>query len=223
MFDDNSGIWEDYKISTVEDQQKFCVPLNRETEKIYYNQRIIIDNKVLTEPRTWTVSKINRVSPNGICRITLAQSSFDQHKDFIEKDENGRIIGMWADYYSSSIEPEQYDEDIPVITNVYSEIKFSGTKPVIKVGGSYRKYTVSFYKNDEQDDSIGVGNTWEFYIDDTLIDLNSDSCPIDVKIDSDYIIRVKFIGSEKYLGKILKMINKCGKIQSELQVEITNM
>ncbi len=46
-----SGIWTDHITTTTEDQYKFAVPLNRDTEKLYYNQRIIIDNKVLSEPR----------------------------------------------------------------------------------------------------------------------------------------------------------------------------
>lgn len=65
----------------------------RETETLFYNIRMIIDAKVESEPRAWLISKINRISPNGICRVTLTQDIFDQHKDFIEKDGNGNIVG----------------------------------------------------------------------------------------------------------------------------------
>jgi len=45
--------------------------MTRDTETLFYNHRMIIDAKVETEPRAWLISKINRISPNGICRITL--------------------------------------------------------------------------------------------------------------------------------------------------------
>jgi len=73
----NSGLWTDYKITTVEDQQKFAVPMTRETETLFYNHRMIVDTKVESEPRVWLISKINRISPNGICRVTLYQDKFD--------------------------------------------------------------------------------------------------------------------------------------------------
>ena len=91
-----------YKIQSVEDQQKLAVPMTRDTETLFYNVRMLVDTKV-DNPRAWLISKVNRISPNGICRITLAQDIFDQHTDYIEKDKNGDIIGMWANYYKSNI------------------------------------------------------------------------------------------------------------------------
>ena len=43
----------DFKIQSPEDQQKFIVPLNRDSETLFYSQRMIIDNNVLTEPRVF--------------------------------------------------------------------------------------------------------------------------------------------------------------------------
>jgi hypothetical protein len=51
--------------------------MTRETETLFYNIRMIIDAKVETEPRAWLISKVNRISPNGICRVTLTQDNFD--------------------------------------------------------------------------------------------------------------------------------------------------
>ena len=45
--------------------------MNKDTETLFYNHRMIIDTKVDSEPRAWLISKVNRISPNGICRVTL--------------------------------------------------------------------------------------------------------------------------------------------------------
>ena len=149
----NSGIWTDHITTTVEDQYKFAVPLNRDTEKLYYNQRIIIDNKVLTEPRAWQITKINRIAPNGINRLTVAQTHFDENIDYIEFDDNGNIIGMWADYYTSPIEPS--DDPHPDIPN--SAIEYLGGTPNLKVGGGYKKYSIIF-----NDGKFRTGS-WKFF------------------------------------------------------------
>ena len=149
-----SGIWTDSTTTIPEDQQKFAVPLNRDTEKLYYNQRIIIDNKVLTEPRCWQVSKINRISPNGIVRITLAQNQFDQEKDYIEYDDDGNIIGRWADYFTSPIEPSDY----PKPDTSEGIIEYLGGTPNMKVGGGYKKYSIIF-----KDGKFRIGS-WKYFI-----------------------------------------------------------
>ena len=149
----NSGIWSDNVTTITEDQYKFAVPLNRDTEKLYYNQRIIIDNKVLTEPRTWQITKINRIAPNGVNRLTVAQNHFDENRDKVEFDDYGNVIGMWADYYSSSTEPtdpEIHDTEIATIT-------YLGNTPNIKVGGGYKKYSIEF------DDGIFKPGAWSYY------------------------------------------------------------
>ena len=81
--------------------------MTRDTETLFYNHRLIIDTFVESEPRAWLISKVNRISPNGICRVTLTQDTYNQHTDYIEHDENGNIIGMWANWFSSVIEPEE--------------------------------------------------------------------------------------------------------------------
>lgn len=176
-----------YKVTTVEDQDKFILPLNRITEQIYYGQRLIIDAKVLTEPRAWHITKVNRVSTNGLILFTIAQDLFNPHTDFVEKDENDVVIGMWADYYKDGVKPKE--EDIPVQSNVYSEITYSGNKrPELKVGGSYKTFTVKFY-NDEGEIDSRHGN-WEYKINgndaSNLLDIvNVDDFSVKIKIKQD--------------------------------------
>ena len=209
----NSGLWTDYKITTVEDQQKFAVPMNRDTETLFYNHRMIIDTKVDSEPRAWLISKINRISPNGICRVTLTQDTFDQHKDYIERDSFGNIVGQWADYYSSAIQPLEvdYDDDLSLVQTVV--ITCSG-KSQIKVGGSSKTLTVSFY--DADGESIGYqSGSWDFTIDDT-----DASNLLTITSVSDDKVKVKFNGGDEYINKILKVGFTSGSAKAYLDVEI---
>lgn len=185
-----------YKITTIEDQGKFLVPLNRETEKIYYGLRLLIDAKVLTEPRSFEVSKINRITPNGLVRVTLAQKLFDQHNDYIEKDEDGRVIGMWADYYKSDI-PVEDPKETPEPQKIYCKITHTGTKPEVKIGGNFKTFTVKFY--DDVGETYVRHGFWKYEID------GKDAQNlIETKIISDDKMKLKFHADEdSYIGKDL--------------------
>lgn len=184
----NSGVWLDYRVESVEDQQKFICPLNRETENIFYNQRMIIDANVFSEPRAWRVSKINRVAPKGTIMTTLAQDKFDQHNDYIEKDLNGNVIGMWADYYLSPTTPQDKPESDKTCV-----ITYSGTKPELKVNGSYKTFTIEF------SDGIIEQGSWDYLIDGLPVPNDT----LDIVVVSNEKQKIKFIGSSKYIGKIL--------------------
>ena len=212
----NSGLWTDYKIQTVEDQQKFAVPMTRDTETLFYNHRMIIDAKVESEPRAWLISKINRISPNGIVRVTLTQDTFDQHKDYIEHDIDGNIIGMWADYYSSAITPEevQYDEPpTPSVSTTTCSVTCSG-KPQLKIGGSAKTLTVTFYNKDGEAIAYQSG-IWSY-----TIDNNDASSLLTITPVEDGKIKVKFSGGDDYINKILTVTFTSIDISSSINIEI---
>ena len=193
----------------MEDQQKFVVPLNRDTEHLWYNQRLILDSGVVTEPRAWEISKINRLSPNGLCRVTLAQDKFSEHTDFIELDDKGNVIGMWADFF------KQIPQDPPSTPPLESEITYSGLKPEIKINGGYKKLTLTNYKD---------GN-WSFAIGETdasdLVSTLSYGESSDVEVDQ---IKVKFLGGNEYLGEVLTVkYTVQGATRATLRLEITSL
>ena len=205
----NAGDWQDHLIRIVEDQQKAILSLNRETEKIYYNQRMLIDNKVETEPRTWRVSKVNRIFSNGTVALTFAQDQFDGTKDYVEHDEDGNIVGMWADYYvNGQVEPQYPSEPD---TDVYCKIITPGKHPEIKINGNYSKFTVNFYRQGEEIKyKQGV---WSFAIKEresgTVIKLNDPTVLLQIKHYGEAKdvkenqIKVKYIGDMEYYGWIL--------------------
>ena len=224
----NSGIWTDHISTTVEDQYKFAVPLNRDTEKLYYNQRIIIDNKVLTEPRTWQITKINRVAPNGIARLTVAQNHFDQNIDYVEFDDNGNIVGMWADYYTSPIEPTDNPDPSPKI----GEIIYWGGTPNMKVGGGFKKYAIEF------SDGVFKTGSWKYFTKkteedswipfDDMMEITNELSPNEIKLhfglDKDKTSTKTTKDYYDYINSILKIeyITTDG-IETSLEATITSL
>ena len=215
----NSGLWLDFKIQSVEDQQKFAVPMTRETETLFYNIRTIVDTAVETEPRAWLVSKINRISPNGIARITLTQDRFDQHKDYIEKDEDGNIIGMWADWYQSDVEPAPAIIDEPDIPTITSKITCSG-KQQIRIGGSAKTFTVTYYDeegNQLDDTSVASSGRWGLWLDENRV---PNSLVEFIETEDNSKLKFKFVGDDSYIGKILTIKNISDVATAELQIEL---
>ena len=149
----NSGLWTDLRFTTQENQDKVLLPLNSITDKIWYtddqskNMRVLVS--AFTEhPIAWKISKVENSQPLGIQRITLYQTFFEQNHDYIEKDSDGYIIGMWADYFSDGTTP--IDPSTPtLLPSVYSKI--SASTDSLKVGGSYKTLTLNIFKDSNDD------------------------------------------------------------------------
>lgn len=225
----NSGIWIKYNIEKVEDQSVFILPLTRKTECLYYNMRMIIDNKVLTEPRTWKITKVNRLDANGLTKITLAQDRFDSHKDYIELDDNGNVIGMWADYFTEGqLLPEPY-EDIEEPVELHSEVTYAGVAPELKVKGSYKKLTVKFYQNGEE--MPFASSSWSFAIKDgdiiTPLPDYSEYLVVSTEGLTNQQIKIKFIGDASNIGKVIIVTNTASVygtvVESSTELDIKSL
>ena len=113
----------------------------------------------------WQISKVENAQPLGVQKLTLYQDFFDQHRDYIEKDSDGNIIGLWADYYDSNIEPTDPDTPSPTPSNTYGKITASTS--TIKVGGSYKTLTLKLYdadNNEITDNYSSATFDWTCYI-----------------------------------------------------------
>ena len=210
----NSGVWIDYKFQTIENQRKCILPMNDISANIFYNQRFIISAPI-PEPLAWLVTKVEDVSPKGVRRITFAQDVFNQHKDYVEKGEDGNVIGMYADYWVSSVEPENYSSNLESISpSSATQITCSG-KQQIKIGGSYKTFTVTYVDSDDQSSYPETGE-WNFTIDGedatNILTINHTDQPNKVK--------VKFDGGDEYIGKILTITHKSGDLVASLRIEI---
>ena len=207
-----------YKTESPENQTKAMLPYNEISKTLFYNTRTIISVD-LPEPITWRVTKVEGLAHKGNILFTFAQDQFDQHHDYIERNEDGELIGMWADYYNESNLPSENPIQVDsTISGNYAEITYAGAEPHIKVNGSYKSITITYYNSNELLNNQTPGE-WSYYIDDTDA---SDLVKVHPQ-ESPNTIKVKFLGDENYLGKILTIKNTRDTVVAELQLQIVSL
>ena len=211
----------DYKTESQENQTKAILPYNEITKTLYYNTRSIISVD-LPEPICWRVTKVESLAHKGNILFTFAQTNFDQHHDYIERDEDGNVVGMWANYYKETNLPiDNPIEPDPTLSGDYAEITYAGKDPHIKVGGSYKSITITYYNSGEVLSNQTPGD-WSYWIDD--IDVTDDTELIKVlDTESPNTVKVKFLGDENYLGKTLIIKNTRNRLVAELQLQIVSL
>lgn len=228
----NSGIWQSRGgavQTTTPENQKICIlPMNEVSSTIFYDQRIVISSVIKT-PITWQVSKVENMNPPGTNILTFSQSRWNEHTDAFEYehedgkddfspfyDSSRKVIGMYADYFKSEITPVEPQKE--PTQNIHGEITYSG-QPQIKVGGSYKKFTLQFYKDNELL-SMMPDNNWEYLID------GVDCSNLFLVIPEDNTIKVKFnnaIGDESYIGSVLTLRNITNNITTSIDIEIVGL
>lgn len=161
-------------------------------------------------PIAWKISKCEDANPKGIKTITLYQDFFNQHRDYIEKDENGKIVGLWADYYDNApiSEPSFSIDPKPDSIKEHGEITSSTSS--IKIGGSYKNLSLKIYDHENNDITSDYSNNifnWSCFIIDgnTKIDLTQKVNWLNSKEFNQK--KIKFINDRSYLGKQLEI--KC--------------
>lgn len=208
-----SGLWLDRVFETPDNITKAILPYNDITKTLFYNSRIIISTD-LPEPLAWRISKVEPFAHRGNILYTMKQDVFDSHHDLIERNENGDIIGMWADMFKENNLPDN-NATPPQNYSDYAEISYSGAEPHIKVNGSYKKVTVTYYNSKEKLTDQTCGE-WSYFIDDT------DATEIVKVLDGENpnSIKIKFLGDETYIGKVLTIVNTRNDIVAKLQLSI---
>lgn len=120
--------------STVDGTLSAWMPTTSDSAMIGYNQRFLISDERRSVPLAWETSKIEDTQPFGITKLKMKQTTFDEAHD------NADL--MLANYYVGSVEPTE--PDIEQELSGTASITFSGTKPTVKVGGSYKTFTPVF-------------------------------------------------------------------------------
>ena len=184
---------------------------------------------MIENPRTWQVSKCEDMLMGdfGLMRLTFVQVAFNNAVDFVDysatnPDGSKDVYAMYANYYESSVEPE---EDTSIETASTACILSASTN-TIKAGGSYKTITTSFY------DSLGTDITdtylseltmdnWTFYIDD--VEIKKGDLITVLEQTSPNKIKVKFANDMNYLTKILVVQCVVGDVVGKLSLEITNL
>lgn len=215
----NSGLWTDLRFTSQENQNKVWLPLNPITEKIWYTNESSKNMRVLVSSFTdnaiaWKISKVENAQPLGIQKLTLYQDFFDQHRDYIEKDSDGNIIGMWADYFDSEIAPT--DPSTPTIPPSSITARISAFTSTIKVGGSYKNLTVNLFNDSNEDITTEYADatfTWTCSVD------NEDwTDKVTWRAGTEYNQKkVKFPNDSSVIGKILSV--KCEIVKDNLPIK----
>lgn len=215
----NSGLWTDLRFTSQENQDKVWLPLNPITEKIWYTNESSKNMRVLVSSFTdnaiaWQISKVENAQPLGVQKLTLYQDFFDQHRDYIEKDENGHIIGMWASYFDSEIAP--INPSTPTTPSSSITARISASTSTIKVGGSYKNLTANLFNDSNEDITTEYADatfTWTCSID------NEDwTDRVTWRAGTEYNQKkVKFPNDTSVIGKILSV--KCEIVKDNLTIE----
>lgn len=220
----NSGIWVDNVTATQQNQELLFIPTNEISDTIYYvsednntNQRLIVDipNYSIENwtPNTWVVSKVERVNVRGRTKLTLYQKLFNSNTDYIEKDENGIITGLWANYFGGTVPT---DPSTPTTPTSSITARISASTSTIKVGGSYKNLTVNLFNDSNEDITTEYADatfTWTCSIDD-----EDWTDKVTLRAGTEYNQKkVKFPNDSSVIGKILSV--KCKIVKDNLQIE----
>lgn len=200
----NSGIWTDYRMTSVENQKVVLLPYNSKTQTIYYGQRMVISTP-REIPITWKCSKVEDLRVHGICQYTFTQDKWNDETDFIELDDSNNVLGMWADYNASAVKPK--DDTEPQFEEhkiLRAEIHPIG-KADITIGYT-KKLTLSFF-NDENDEIEVLSGRWEFEIDSedatkfvTVTTLSPSEVELILNCDDEYIGEILLATYVSYNG-----------------------
>ena len=220
----NSGIWVDNVTASQQNQELLFIPTNEISDTIYYvsednnnNQRLIVDipNYSIENwtPNTWVVSKVERVNVRGRTKLTLYQKPFNSNTDYIEKDENGIITGLWANYFGGTAPT---DPSTPTAPTSSITARISASTSTIKVGGSYKNLTVNLFNDHNEDITTEYADatfTWTCSID------NEDwTDKVTWRAGTEYNQKkVKFPNDSSVIGKILSV--KCKIVKDNLPIE----
>lgn len=215
----NSGEWQDYKLSSVENQRMCVLPMNEISSTIFYNQRIII-SAPRKEPVTWHCSKVEQTAPKGVNHLTFAQELWNEHTDVFQYvslnpsddgisnkyDSTRELLGMWADYNSSTVTPSDYLNTSPTTSGIFAVITYAGQNAQLKIGGNYKKFSVSFY-NGSQDNPVSyISGTWSFTINgmdaSALVNVLTSATSTELNANQ---IKLKFLKDDSYIGKVIKI------------------
>lgn len=220
----NSGIWVDNVTASQQNQELLFIPTNEISDTIYYvsednnnNQRLIVDipNYSIENwtPNTWVVSKVERVNVRGRTKLTLYQKPFNSNTDYIEKDENGIITGLWANYFGGTAPT---DPDTPTTPPSSITARISASTSTIKVGGSYKNLTVNLFNDSNEDITTEYADatfTWT-----CSIDNEGWTDKVTWRAGTEYNQKkVRFPNDASVIGKILSV--KCEIIKDNLPIE----
>lgn len=173
---------------------------NADTQLIDHNQRFLISDYGRKTPLCFGVGNIIDTMPIGITKFVLSQQTFDPAHD------NADL--MLANYYDTSVEPTI--PDIEQELSGTASITFSGTKPTVKVGGSYKTFTPVF--------SIEGTTVAKWLVSDENGDISGDTENYIIEYEGE-LLKLKVAANYYLIGKVL-IVQVVGTDGSTAEVSI---
>lgn len=200
---DAEGIETNGQLSLVDNDIYFWAPTNVDINTITYDTRFLISNEGRFPPLAWKVTAIKDMGPIGLTRFCLSQDLYN--------DANDNPELMIADYFTSEIEPTPVDPEVELAGT--AAITYNGSKPTIKVGGSWKVFTPAF------SNANAVVSKW------TISDENGDISTNDnyiIEQDGDKL-KLKAVLDYDLVGTVL-IVQLIGSDNStaELKVEVVS-
>ena len=207
-------------MNVLDEQGKFWLPWNKISSEVKHDMRFFI-SMLQDEPYVYKASKIKNTAPKGVITVTIEQDRFNTDSDYVNLDTGE----MYADYYSSTIIPEEVTPEIEATTDVLSiEAK---TYNVRINGGSKVVYAKILDQdgNDVTNNYSGEDLIWSFKLKDSDEDITSlileDSTYNEVNKDK-YKYKFKFLGDEIYLNKIITVTLKINELSANADLDIVS-
>lgn len=218
------GTYTDRVFTRLDNQNKIWLPMNSITEKIWYtddeskNMRLIIST-LSEHPTVWRVTKCENIQPFGIQKITIYSDSYNKNTDYVNL-----VTGeMYADYYSSSIQPEiQTNLTEPSLASTLNHAKITASTYTIKIGGSYKTLTVSIL----DENNVDISEKYSDATFDWSYTINGENTIDDVPIvtwlkGNDFNKKkVKFCNDRSYLSKVLEIECTVSKGKETLKASV---
>ena len=201
----NSGVWLDYTMQVVENQDVFWVPTNNDTQTLLYDTKIMKSEAGRYPPLVYKISKIEDTATQGITKFTMTQEQFDPARDNAEL--------MICNYYEHAVEPELPEiEETPTFSNL--EISYSG-KPAVRAGGGYKKFTLKARVDGKLVDAIGdVKWSVDF--------AGGDSTKLEYSV-VDNIFKVKCLNDYSLIGKTFTITAAHEHSSTSMIVEVISL
>ena len=175
---------------------------NLDTQTLKHGQRLLISDAGRMPPLCYSVGDIVDTRPIGLTKFVLSQSTYDATHDNAEL--------MLANYYDSNVEPEASGDEAEIFGT--AAITYNGTKPTVKVGGSYKVFTASF-----SDENVAVD---KWLVSDENGDISADTSNYTIEY-LDKQMKLKVTQNYELIGTVLtvKVIGTDGST-AETRVEV---
>lgn len=201
----NSGVWLDYYMQVVENQDVFWAPTNNDTKTLLYDTRIMKSEVGRYPPIVYKISKIEDTATQGITKFTMTQEQFDPARDNVEL--------MICNYHEHAVQPELPEtEEIPTFDDL--EITYSG-KPAVRAGGGFKKFAL---KTRVDGKLIDTTDDIEWSIDFS----NGDSTKIEYSAAGN-IFKVKCLPDYSLIGKTFTVTAKTKYSSKSIIVEVISL